>query len=158
MTQQTLLCAYVCVCVWERDRERDSWGEKKCVKIPLCVCVCECVHVCVCVKWCRREGEGVQMLEFDGQSTLRCSVAIISSPSSIPPENEKRTRSLIPPLNQHPPLPFLEAAHGCGCQISSTVRRDRALELWPETEKASTCLLKLLELFRQWRRRRPAFY
>ena len=45
------------------------------------------------------EREGRAMLEFDGQSALASSVAIISSPSS----------SYLP-LNLHPPLPFLAAA------------------------------------------------
>ena len=50
-----------------------------------------CLNVCVCVCKVIREGRGggkgggVQMLEFDGQSTLTGSVAIILSLSSIPP-------------------------------------------------------------------------
>ena len=57
----------------------------------VCVSVCVCERVCTCLidagEKGRGKGRGVQMLEFDGQSTLTGSVTIISSPSTIPPPN-----------------------------------------------------------------------
>ena len=79
------------------------------------------------------------MLEFDGQSTLTGSVPIISSTSSIPP------------LNHH--LPFFEAAHGCGCQISSTVRAERPCFGTLTRNEAPLTLPT-----GQWWHQRPAFF
>ena len=93
----------------------------------MCVCVCVCTRARVCVCLCkvmreRRGGGGgggvVQMLEFDGQSTLTSSVAIISNPSTIPP------------LNHHPHLPSWRPRMVAGVRFQQpSAGRHRAFEL-----------------------------
>ena len=82
----------------------------------------ECV--CVCVKCWGWKGRG-----YKCWSSMGKTLAITSSPS------------YIPPLNHHPPLPLVEAAHAVSQhaawrQILTTERRYDAFELRPETEEA----------------------
>ena len=90
------MCVRVRACTRMRERERE--------RVCVCVCVCKVIPE---LGGGGKGGGGVQMPEFDGQSTQAGSVTITSSPSSIPP------------LDHHPPLspsrhltysPILEAA------------------------------------------------
>ena len=154
MTQQILLCVCaracvcVCACVCERERDwqTDSCSEKvwkfHCVWCVWVCVLCVCVCVCVCKVMPERRGEGK-----GGGCKCWSSMVKVHWPAQL------RSFPAPPPyrhFNHHLPLPFLEAGHGCGCQISSAEWRYRAVELWPEMEKASTRLPKLFELSWQW--------
>ena len=164
--RNTLL--WVCVCpfekkgvqnVCERERERESWGEKKVVKNSLCGVfesqrACTRARVCVWererAKWWEREGEreGVQMQEFDGQSTLAGSVALLRAP-------------LLPhPVTTPPPSPPLPrsspqspAARPWVSDFEWWVEICTALANFDQTQKrtsANHAMNYCLQLSRQW--------
>ena len=107
--------------------------------MSVCVCVRESVCVCVCVKWWGWKGRGCKCWSLMGKT-----LAITSSPSSIPP------------LNHHPPLLLVEAAHAVRwhkCQVEirhfrtstgngrSTYQKKRI----PANQDVTDCLPKLFE-------------
>ena len=120
------------------------------------MCMSVCVKSDVGEKG-RGKRRGVQMLEFDGQSSLTGSVAIISSPSSIPP------------LDHHPPLPspssrlrivvgviFRERSRDTVLSNSDQKRKKRAPAHRSSLNSPDSG--KPFEFSRQWRRRRTAFF
>ena len=127
----------------------------------MCVCVCVCLCVCKVMRERRGGGYGgggggVPMLEFDGQSSLTGSVAIISSPSSIPP------------LDHHPPLPSPSSRRRMGVGVRFRERSgDTVLSNSDQKRKKrapahrgslnSPNSGKPFEFSRQWQRRRTAF-